>query len=553
MPKLSRKDRYKIKDLPNKPSKRSLESELREHLDGLSFDPFVLTDKIIEFGRALVGISIYDYQYEAIFRIIFSVVTVEGANITMLWSRQSGKTESVAFCIATLSVILPVLAKFIPELEQYKNGIKIGLFAPQNEQVNTTYSRAMLRIQSDNAELIMRDPEINTELLSSVRLRLTNGSFLQGQSAAKQAKIESKTYDLIIVEEAQDIDSYIVQKSIEPMSSSTNGTIIKVGTTGTSKNHYWQDIQINARMSRSIDDVRLKYHYEYDYKRVIADRRKQYDIDHKLFHLNYEKDVMKKLQKWGADSDAFRLSYALKWALDVGMFITDKDWNNLLNRRKGLAKKVEKDWFVVAGLDIAKSSASTVLTILRITEVLQFETPSKELLCWVEINGDDYETQHHAILRELIEWNVSTVYADYTGVGKPFVDRLMYACGEFVSIIPYTFSRPSKSDMWIALQNDIRNGKLKIPANRDTQSTPEFQNFKDQMNGLQKYYEGSYLVAEKDKDDINSKDDYCDSLGLAVLAGNQGIDEVEDVEDSDMNPFMESVVSTNHFIRAASW
>ena len=69
------------------------------------------------------------------------------------------------------------------------------------------------------------------------RLELSNGSFLAGQVASKQSKIESKTYDLVIVEEAQDVDDLIVSKSIEPMLSSTAGTLIKVGTTGMTKNH----------------------------------------------------------------------------------------------------------------------------------------------------------------------------------------------------------------------------------------------------------------------------------------------------------------------------
>jgi hypothetical protein len=41
-----------------------------------------------------------------------------------------------------------------------------------------------------------------------------------------------------LLEEAQDLDTTLVQKSIEPMVSAVGGTIIKCGTTGTSKSDF---------------------------------------------------------------------------------------------------------------------------------------------------------------------------------------------------------------------------------------------------------------------------------------------------------------------------
>jgi hypothetical protein len=51
----------------------------------------------------------------------------------------------------------------------------------------------------------------------------------------------------ILLEEAQDLDTTLVQKSIEPMVSAVGGTIIKCGTTGTSKSDFWQEIQYNIK------------------------------------------------------------------------------------------------------------------------------------------------------------------------------------------------------------------------------------------------------------------------------------------------------------------
>lgn len=512
------------------------------------FDPHYITTKIIEFGKILTGIPIYSYQYDPIYRIIYSVITIEGAVLTMLFSRQSGKTEAVAFVIDTLAVILPALTSIFPELEQYKDGIKIGLFAPQSDQVSTTYGRCMTRLGTENAQLVMQDPGIDIYLQSEVNLRLSNGSHAFGQVASKQSKVESKTYDLIFCEEAQDLDSYMVQKSIEPMTSATSGTIVKVGTTGTTKNHFWFDIQDNIRNNRKVKDARLMYHFENDYKKVIQAKREQHEKDGKLFHLNYEKDVLRKRERWGEESDAFRLGYGLKWALDSGMFFTDKDWKLMINQKMGFPSKIESSWMTVAGLDIAKESARTILTIGQVIEREEGDAPIKKIIGWVDLKGHDYEEQHYAIMNALVDYNVRVLYADYTGVGKPVVDRLMYACGEHVHIVPYTFTRPSKSDMWTNLMNDTKQRRIIVPANKAVAATEEFQEFESQMKALQKWYEGSYLVAEKAEGEF---DDYCDSLALMALAGNDV--RPPEIQDDDYNPLLDGLGGRISEIKRNSW
>ena len=497
-----------------------------KELSEFSFDPDFITQKAIEFGKLLTGVQIYDYQYDPIYRIIYSVITIEGAYLTVLFARQSGKSEALAFAIPTIAVLVPVLAKFFPELDQYKDGVKIGLFAPQVDQIQTTYSRTMMRIGSSHAIEVLSDPDIDTALTSEVRFELSNGSFMHGQCASKQSKIESKTYDLVIMEEAQDIDSYIAQKSIEPMVSATSGTIVKVGTTGTAKNHYWFDIQENKRLSRKARNRKLVYHFEQNYKRVIEDKRKQYKIDGRLFHLNYERDIVKKKQRWGEDSDAFKLGYALIWALDTGMFITDTDWNRMCNKKKSFPKQIKSSQLIVAGLDIGKSVDSTVITVMNVFNRENEEgAPCKEIIAWFELLGDNYDDQHNIIMEVLMEYNVRILALDYTGVGRAVGDRLMAEVGDEITVIPYTFSRQSKSEMWLNLMNDIRTGRLIVPAHRSVSETDEFKKFEQQMKSLQKYYEGSYLVAEAIEDE---HDDYCLSNDTEILTqrGFLGIDDL---------------------------
>lgn len=505
----------------------------------VSFDAHFITGKIMDFGKVLTGIPLYSYQEEIAYRIIYSVITFEGSVLTVLLSRQSGKSETMAFVIDTLTVLLPALAKIIPDLEQFSNGFRVGLFAPQSDQVVTTYSRAMTRLTSANAEMVLSDPDLLVSLESEVRLNLSNGSFLAGQVASKQSKIESKTYDLIIIEEAQDTDDFLVTKSIEPMLTATGGTLVKVGTTGVTKNHFWYEIQANRNHDRKIPDKRLRTHFEYAYKEIISARRHQFEIDHKKFHLNYEADILRKKERWGEDSQAFKLAYALEWDLESGMLISDKEFNTLLNRKLGFQEPSTGD-YVVAGLDIGKAPAETVLTIAKVWYTDDpFEKPYKQILAWVCLGGLDYEAQHHEILNYIVEYNISTIFADYTGVGKPVVDRLVYACGEYVNIEPYTFTAQSKSDMWYNFTSDIQTRRLIVPANRVVRSTSEFQKFEEQMKNCQKYFNGAYMVCEKSEGYF---DDMVDSCALMCLAANAQREAESELEVDD-NPLFSNLTS----------
>lgn len=505
----------------------------------VSFDAHFITGKIMDFGKVLTGIPLYSYQEEIAYRIIYSVITFEGSVLTVLLSRQSGKSETMAFVIDTLTVLLPALAKIIPDLEQFSNGFRVGLFAPQSDQVVTTYSRAMTRLTSANAEMVLSDPDLLVSLESEVRLNLSNGSFLAGQVASKQSKIESKTYDLIIIEEAQDTDDFLVTKSIEPMLTATGGTLVKVGTTGVTKNHFWYEIQANRNHDRKIPDKRLRNHFEYAYKEIISARRHQFEIDHKKFHLNYEADILRKKERWGEDSQAFKLAYALVWDLESGMLISDKEFNTLLNRKLGFQDPSTGD-YVVAGLDIGKAPAETVLTIAKVWYTDDpFEKPYKQILAWVCLGGLDYEAQHHEILNYIVEYNISTIFADYTGVGKPVVDRLVYACGEYVNIEPYTFTAQSKSDMWYNFTSDIQTRRLIVPANRMVRGTIEFQKFEEQMKNCQKYFNGAYMVCEKSEGYF---DDMVDSCALMCLAANAQREAESELEVDD-NPLFSNLTS----------
>lgn len=280
-----------------------------------------LTDRVQLFCEGMCGVTLYDYQREFTKRVIRSVLANDGAEITALFSRQSGKTEGIAVVVCGLLVILPILASEFPALSQFSEGFHVGIYAPAGDQVETTYARALARMKSHDASLVLSDPEVREDLVGTGRhLMLTNGSFVRGQSAAKQTNIESKTYHLVIVEEAQDVDTLKVRKSIHPMLTATNGTMVKIGTANPKKSDFHDAVKRNRALEAAGKGVNG---FEFDYKRVIKDKAKQFKADGKVFHTYYAKFIAAEKDRIGEDSDEFRMSYCLEFILERGLFITE--------------------------------------------------------------------------------------------------------------------------------------------------------------------------------------------------------------------------------------
>lgn len=223
-------------------------------LDELSQD-FVnkLIDKIMQFLVVLVGHDLHVYQKPLARRIIESVIINDGEEITALAARQSGKSETVADTVATLMILLPRLAKIYPELlGKYKDGVWVGLFAPTEGQAETLFGRTVTRLTSERALEVLGDPEIDDSaariggVTRMIKLK-KSGSTITMMTANPRAKIESKSFHLVVIDECQEADDFVVSKSISPMLAYYAGTMVKTGTPTTSKNNFYKAIQLNKR------------------------------------------------------------------------------------------------------------------------------------------------------------------------------------------------------------------------------------------------------------------------------------------------------------------
>ena len=490
-----------------------LPEEEEDELDELSKE-FVkkIIDRSIQFMDALVGVEPEDehalrpYQIPLARRIIESVIINDGEEITALAARQSGKSETIANTVATLMVLLPRLAKMYPDLlGKFKNGLWVGMFAPVETQVETLFGRTLNRLTSERALEILGDPEIDDSIgkVAGVtrQIKLKNsGSSLMMMTANPRAKIESKSFHLIIIDECQEADDFVVSKSISPMLAAYNGTMIKTGTPTTHKNNFYRAIMLNKRRQTSRSS--RQNHFEWDYRDVSK------------VSPNYGKYIKKEMLRIGEDSDEFQMSYNCKWLLDRGMFVT----STVLDELGDVSQEVVKAWHrtpVVVGIDPARKIDSTVVTVVWVDwdRPDEFGYYDHRILNWLELQGDDWEDQYFQIVQFLSNYDVIAVGVDANGVGDAVAQRLkLLLPGAEVHALGS--SQPEQSKRWKHLKALIDRRMVGWPAHAKTRRLRTYKRFIQQMGDLETKFQGPNFLAHA-PDEAHAHDDYADSLAIA--------------------------------------
>ena len=216
-----------------------LAEEIVEELDETSAE-FLdnLVKRLLVFTEEFCDIEFFPYQVPIAYRIIESIVLGDGEELTVVATRQSGKSEVLSAVMAGMMVILPKLAPIYPTwLGKFSKGFWVGVFAPTEEQAETVFGRIVSKLSSDHALDFLLDPEIDDKATSGGtrgRGRIItlkhSGSLCRMQTCNPKAKIESKTYHFVLIDEAQEADEFMVNKSIKPMLAFNNGSICLTGT-----------------------------------------------------------------------------------------------------------------------------------------------------------------------------------------------------------------------------------------------------------------------------------------------------------------------------------
>ena len=497
-----------------------------DDLDELSQE-FVdkLIDRILKFMHVLIGHELHGYQQPLAKRTIEAVVIGSGDELTALASRQSGKTETVSATLATLMVILPLLAKLYPDLlGKYKGGLWVGMFAPTESQAETLFSRTVTFLTSERAREVLGDPEIDdvaqkvggvTRMIRMKRL----GSTLTMMTANPRAKIESKSFHVVVIDECQEADDFVVSKSIAPMLAYYAGTMVKTGTPTTSKNNFYRSIQLNKRISTQRG--RRQNHFQWDWRDVAK------------VNSNYEKFIKKEMLRIGEDSDEFQMSYNCKWLLERGMFVTSSALDELGDK----SQEIVKVWHqtpVVVGIDPARKMDSTVVTVVWVDwdRPDEFGYYDHRVLNWMELQGDDWEEQYFQIVNFLNNYDVLAVGVDANGVGDAVAQRLKILLPR-AEVMSLTSSPTEQSRRFKHLQALIQRGAMTYPAHAKTKRLRVWKRFYQQMTDAEVHYKGPNFTVEAPKENY-AHDDFVDSLAIACsLTADLVMPEVETVS----NPF----------------
>ena len=470
-----------------------------------------LIDKIMKFGEVFVGHKLHSYQLPFARRIIESVIINDGDNITATASRQSGKTEVISFVVSTLMVLLPRLAQMFPDLlGKFKDGVWVGMFAPVEAMVETLYGRTVDRLTSELALEILGDPEIDditartSGVTKGIKLQ-KSGSTLLMMTANPRAKIESKSFHIIFIDEAQAADDFVVSKSIFPMGAYYNATVVETGTPTTTKNHYYRNIQLNKRMATGRRGK--QNHFQWDWREVAK------------INPNYEIFVKKEMLRIGEDSDEFRLSYACEWLLERGMFVSSSILDHTSPNTLGdLSAETVKLWQrspCVVGIDPARKSDSTVVTVVWVDwdRPDEFGYYEHRILNWMELQGDDWEEQYFQIISFLENYDVLAVAVDGNGVGDAVAQRLKLLMPQS-EVLAVTSSPSEQSARYKHLQALIQRKMLGWPAHAKARRLRTYRRFIQQMGDAEMDYKGPNVVVQA-PDEAHAHDDYVDSLSLA--------------------------------------
>lgn len=406
-------------------------------------------------------------------------------------SRQAGKTTAIVLTVEFIMIYFP---------RMFGRRVSIGIFAPQREQAKTDFDRLKEALYRSQALVFGSEQELKDyrEQSNANTLVLPSGASCYIFPVTKTSKPESKTLDLEIFEESQDMDDRIVKEQILPMGATTNSPAIYIGTAGTRICYFYRLGQTNKALKLYFEDI-------------VKQRRETFEQTQDARHLIYEQFVKGEIENFGLESDEIQRPYFGKWLIGSGNFVTEEDLMRMVDEKRERETNRTSDECYV-GIDTAKNPDSTVVTVVRWNPL----NSKKELIRWIELQGDNYQHQFDVINEFIKNFNVQAIAIDSTGQGD-FMPDMFEAHTEFTNekngLYRIKFSAVSKDLMYKNLKVSIKELLTTLPK-IDTKRT---EKFKQQMLDLQQEYKGQ-LLSVHHPDDPNAHDDYPDSWALAEWA-----------------------------------
>lgn len=512
--------------------------------DAAGICPFTtrqVIDRVIMFAETLNKRTFYNYQVVFARRIVESLLLCDGDAITALFARQSGKTEIVGCIALALELVFPALAESFPDDKRFmgfKDGVRIGIFAPSNKHSAIVYFRMRQRVESNYFQEFLSELNVGIVHSRGDSFSFTNGSVVEAHSASDNVLNEGGTYHLIITDESQRLDAQKINKELRPMLSSKNGTMVEIGTALAARCQFKRDIDDNLEVERKHGK---RNHFQFPYDQIIADRRAVYKKTGNPEHLAYEKWVQKEIDRLGGniEDESFRMNFCLMW---------QESYSNALNMErfdsyKNTMVEANSPWSLpfrggrfIAGIDVARDGDATWVTVMHEDTA----NPVLELSIGTTMDSDSITQDDPGVYfnKTIVGWQMSqgnfegdfgqyakvvsylqrfhgleVVVVDATGMGDAVWERLATMLTG-ITVIPYKYSTPSKHNLFRWYFQELAAGRIEYAAGPETAESYEYREFVRQHGELVREYRGNYLhVYARDE---NDHDDAPNSAALAA-------------------------------------
>lgn len=465
--------------------------------------------------------ELYNYQKIISDKIIKSVLLNKGETIAGEFTRQSGKTTIVTDTVVFLILFYFQLCRKFNI--QHMGFFNVGFFGPQEQQARTDFDmvRDFLKI-CENMGFDYKFNEFNADTIN-IRSERYPPRMVYCFTASPTSHPESKTLNLIILDEAQDLVDKQVDKAISPMGAQTNATEVYIGVAGYQRCKFWRHIEELPAHNKVIIPVDM----------ALEERQERYDRTGDEIHLNYKKHIEKKKREIREDSDEFKTQYLLEWILERGQFIT---YEALLKLEADYVIKEEYTRIepTYGGIDWGKLHDSTVFTVVD---------EDSKILAWYEFFGDDYASQIEEIAaiigRRFLGMKI--IHCDATATQDMAVDMLKAKLLDYklnVRVEGVKFSAGSKDEMYknlSRLMHDtvmkgqvVEEAKVKFPEIKENEDNEiktimiiQKERFVKQFLDLQKEIKTGGKWDCHHPEGPEYHDDHTDALALACMAFRQ--------------------------------
>ena len=435
-----------------------------------------------------VNVKLAPYQIEASDRIIKSTLEANGDEIVLLWARQGGKTETV---------VMTLLALCLYYVKRLIRSFRVGIFAPAHSQ-SILVARERLMTRFKKLRRLFEEQGVRldlgvgrtTELSILTNVKEGCEARIRALSADETAHIMGETFNLIVVEQTEEVDESKLLKDIFPMGSATGAPRILSGTPSLGiYNKYFYDA--------STKNPSGSYLFAVNYK--VAGE-----------HLEaYRKSVEREKRRIGEGSDEFKTQYGVEWIVQRSRLI-DRDSFILLE--EPYTSNSESLRF--GGVDVAKQVDFTVATLI------ERSGDEHHILRWAELQGSNYEDQANTLREFFAPYKPDNICVDSTGPGDPVVDLLANRLRGIGEVEGFPSTQKNLDTIYKRLEQELLNRRIHYPleeAIADEEQSRCRRRFIEQMIDVEKVYEGNFLNM-KAPNRRGCHDDYVSSLALALQA-----------------------------------